>query len=575
MSYKIIILIGAIAFLSSVSVYFALPKSHLIDQDLMVGVGDKIASTTISADGIGNVFVDDGRETNVANQATGKVIINLEKNEYKVGEKVGATIINGMDKSVWYWDNRARVVPLVGIQIYENGSWVEFERKSACACKANCGTAAAGWMELPGVSVFSDFWETKDDCLGKTAPGKYRFWFSYSMNSTGQENPVNFPKVYSDEFAIVATDDNEISCGDGSCEIGETADNCAKDCAMPTDCIDAATQNKINDSDWREYKSDEIGVSFSYPTGCVFGGDYGDWGRKAWFNCEQFGISIAAKNHKPYGVFLDFNNKSVDVNWSAQEFAINMEMKKRAYGQNEILFVKKLIPKSLLVAEYAAIEGLSSLDLFVISPLNANYPNLVIRIKYPFERDSAIKEYLELARAKKLDYFVPIDVYKKIAQKIEAGSYSKELECRIETVRKIADSAVVSSEGKISEFVPYEWQGITFKYPESWQVEEIRYRTPAQAAQGLPEEVIGLKIFKDEESKADFIAIGGRQVSCDPPGSHALCAYIQELANYIYTDSKVPGVLNLFDKIRNSITFCGNGKCETGETATNCTQDCK
>jgi hypothetical protein len=126
------------------------------------------------------------------------------------------------------------------------------------------------------------------------------------MNSTGQENTVNYPKVYSDEFVIVAADGHGISCGDGPCGVGETADNCAKDCGFPTDCIDAAMQNKSNDSAWREYKSDEIGVSFKYPADCVFEGDYDDWGQGAWFNCERIIISIAAKNHKAVWCFYGF-----------------------------------------------------------------------------------------------------------------------------------------------------------------------------------------------------------------------------------------------------------------------------
>jgi hypothetical protein len=175
MSHKIIILIVVVLLLASAGSYFLLLRPYSVDQDLMVGTDDKTASTTINSDGSDNDFVDDKRETDVIDEEAVKVILNYGKNEYKVGEEVGITINNDLDKSVWYWDNRARMVPLVGIQIYKNGNWAEVERKNACACKANCATAAAGWMELPGASVFSDFWETKDDCLGKTAPGKYRF----------------------------------------------------------------------------------------------------------------------------------------------------------------------------------------------------------------------------------------------------------------------------------------------------------------------------------------------------------------------------------------------------------------
>ena len=190
---------------------------------------------------------------------------------------------------------------------------------------------------------------------------------------------------------------------------------------------------------WKDYESKEIGVLFKYPDDCTLAGNYSDWGRITWFNCEQLHISITSKDHRPY--IIDYVNKQpINLDWTLQEFTGNMEVKKSGYGQNEILFIKKLSSKSLLVAEYAAVEGSSSLRLSVISPLNKNYPNLRIDINFPFEEDQLVKEYVELAKSQGRDNFISQELYNKIAQKISSGNYSEELECLINDARQIADS---------------------------------------------------------------------------------------------------------------------------------------
>jgi len=194
------------------------------------------------------------------------------------------------------------------------------------------------------------------------------------------------------------------------------------------------------DGIWKNYESKEIGVSFKYPADCAFMGDYSYWGRITWFNCKQFHISIASKNYHPY--IIDYaNNQPISPDWTTQEFIANMEVEKSGYGQNEILFIKKLSSKSLLVAEYALVEGSSYLKLFVLSPLNENYPNLKVDINYPFEEDKSVKEYVESAKLQGRDYFVPQGLYDDVAQKILAGTYSEELGCLIDDALQIADSS--------------------------------------------------------------------------------------------------------------------------------------
>jgi len=132
-----------------------------------------------------------------------EVSITTDKTEYEQGDAVKSTIKNNLNQSVWYWDNRGRIIPLVGIQIFENGEWKNVGGKDACACKSNCITYAANWTELKSKETLTDSWETKEDCLGEIAKeGKYRVWFSYDLDFTGQNNPEKFSKVYSNEFII-------------------------------------------------------------------------------------------------------------------------------------------------------------------------------------------------------------------------------------------------------------------------------------------------------------------------------------------------------------------------------------
>jgi len=132
-----------------------------------------------------------------------EVTIITDKTSYEQGDTVNIEIKNNLTQSIWYWDNRGRIIPLVGIQIFENGEWENIEGRDACTCKTNCITYSANWTELKSKETLADSWETKEDCLGKTTKeGKYRVWFSYDLDFTGQNNPEKFLKAYSNEFEI-------------------------------------------------------------------------------------------------------------------------------------------------------------------------------------------------------------------------------------------------------------------------------------------------------------------------------------------------------------------------------------
>lgn len=109
----------------------------------------------------------------------------------------------------------------------------------------------------------------------------------------------------------------------------------------------------------------------------------------------------------------------------------------------------------------------------------------------------------------------------------------------------------------------YRWRNLEFKYPSTWTVEKSYYQTPAQQAQGESPENIGLAIFPGTKSMGnDFISIGGRQVSCDPLENHTKCQLISSISDFIYTDSKNPDILKIFDRMLSTLKFI-----ESEETA--------
>lgn len=112
----------------------------------------------------------------------------------------------------------------------------------------------------------------------------------------------------------------------------------------------------------------------------------------------------------------------------------------------------------------------------------------------------------------------------------------------------VQNPPIAQKADETADWKTYDWTGISFKYPPNWTAEKIYYQTPAQQAQGEHPENIGVELFPGKELKGDdFIAIGGRQVSCEPSEHHAKCYYISSAANYIYTDSNNPEILKVFD----------------------------
>jgi len=108
--------------------------------------------------------------------------------------------------------------------------------------------------------------------------------------------------------------------------------------------------------------------------------------------------------------------------------------------------------------------------------------------------------------------------------------------------------------GAITDWQTYQWNNLQFNYPSNWTVEKTYYQTPAQQAQGQAPENIGLTIFPGVKAVGkDFIAIGGRQASCDPSENHIKCQFVPSVSDFIYTDSNNPDILNIFDSIFSTI----------------------
>ena len=105
-----------------------------------------------------------------------------------------------------------------------------------------------------------------------------------------------------------------------------------------------------------------------------------------------------------------------------------------------------------------------------------------------------------------------------------------------------------------ADWINYDWKQMAFKYPPNWTVKKIFYLTPSQNAKGDSPENIGLQLFRGKEITGnDFIQIGGRQISCDPPQTHTKCYYIPFVSEYVYTNSNNPKLMSTFDLLIKTI----------------------
>lgn len=217
----------------------------------------------------------------------------------------------------------------------------------------------------------------------------------------------------------------------------------------PVQTAKPVLENKT--ADWKTYTNDDLGVSFKYPQNwqdvilvkhdnpikSLKGNYFSNPGEEQLqlFDPEKiFAFWSYSQDYQPFG-FVILNNSKINVNWNRSEFVKNMNIQDRS-----LLFVKKLNDKSVLVALYEDYECSPTMNLKVLVPLNVNYPNFEIQIGYHFEEDPSVKDFIKQAEKNQADACDMHDVYKKIADKINDGTYSDKLNEYINTAKMIAET---------------------------------------------------------------------------------------------------------------------------------------
>lgn len=197
-------------------------------------------------------------------------------------------------------------------------------------------------------------------------------------------------------------------------------------------------------SEWKTFSDSSLGISFRYPN---------DWNDIS-FKIEKNDFSnlpgtiifseggndnvyffASSKDYKNYD-FPEFN-KQVNINWSTDEFNTNI-------GYPKALLFKKLNDKAALLFSYIAPECSPMASLSIVIPLNDNYPNLRVTIKYPFDEDPIIEAYKQTQEFKQSDGCDLTKPYEEIANKISNGTYSEELNKNINIVSLIAESLTIN-----------------------------------------------------------------------------------------------------------------------------------
>lgn len=108
-----------------------------------------------------------------------------------------------------------------------------------------------------------------------------------------------------------------------------------------------------------------------------------------------------------------------------------------------------------------------------------------------------------------------------------------------------------NNNGNPTAWKTYEWGTFVFQYPPDWTVREEKYRTPAQAAAGEPEQTVGLTVYKGSPTSTDAISIGGRQITCTTLSRTTYnCATFYDLPVY---ERKTSAALDVYNKLLTTI----------------------
>lgn len=209
----------------------------------------------------------------------------------------------------------------------------------------------------------------------------------------------------------------------------------------------SATSSVDATANWKTYTNDTYGFSFKYPSDWnkpqfvkhanimdLKGTSYSTFSDSEQLKLDSDGVFSMAFNTKDYEAYgggaID---KPISANWTKEEFQSQIQNIKP-------IVYKKLSEKALLIGYYSNIECSQSLNLLAITNLNSTYPNLEILINGVFDNDQIIKNAEKEAQATNKDVCDLESAYREVAQKVQAGTYSNQLNSYIDIAAKIADT---------------------------------------------------------------------------------------------------------------------------------------
>jgi hypothetical protein len=254
--------------------------------------------------------------------------------------------------------------------------------------------------------------------------------------------------------------------------------------------ISSLSQKTNSDSEsqyagWKTYTNNELNISFKVPndwnnfslvkdttktdspweTGEYFGGTVYSSNSEYPDEKSEYPLSIKIVN-KDYRNYIEgpgvlYLGKKLNIEKGEEE--LSKEVNEISFGMVDLSgdIVKKLSNKSVLIGRYGDVGECSAMLLLsIFTPLNNEYPNFEVSIENYFEDDPLIKQFNELAKKneiKKIDeegrtYYTYSDDYNpcnpekpfsEIAKKIYDGTYSEDLNKKIEIAKLIADSLII------------------------------------------------------------------------------------------------------------------------------------
>lgn len=211
------------------------------------------------------------------------------------------------------------------------------------------------------------------------------------------------------------------------------------------------TPTPIVEKKWLEFKDENVGISFRYPTNwevspfnwsITFGTDSGHWELYAHKKDSDNGFlrfMIFEKNYFPF-YEISFAKKQVNPDWTLEEFLEQMEIPEEK--KDNIFFVQKLNERALLVAfwEQEVLSPYTSVPVMILNvlvPWSEDFPNLEIRIYYHFFQDP---RFSSPPTSSEEFFNFYLNKLKEIVPLVQKREYSQDLNDFIDTANFIARS---------------------------------------------------------------------------------------------------------------------------------------